>query len=110
MEPCLLLLLHQDAGHGYDLAQGLDGLGIHDVDPSLVYRMLRGLEEEGLVVSRWDTDSSFGPARRVYSLTEAGNAALLTWVDELRATDHVLHGFIQAFEEHMASSDGAFHK
>jgi len=109
MEPCLLLLLHRGPGYGYDLAQGLDELGIREVDPSLVYRMLRGLEEQGLVISRWDTDSSSGPARRVYSLTDLGDRALLEWVAELRETDRVLHAFVQAYEDHMENAAGAYH-
>ena len=105
MEPCLLLLLHRGPGHGYDLAQGLADLGLPGVDPSLVYRLLRDLEEAARVQSEWDTQATSGPARRVYRLTDTGDSVLADWVAELRETDRVLHGFIAAYEEHMSESE-----
>lgn len=106
MEPCLLLLLDRGPSHGYDLAQGLAELGLPGVDPSLVYRLLREMEETSLVESQWDTEVSSGPARRVYQLTSDGSALLAEWVAELRETDRVLHGFIAAYEEQrVATSD-----
>ena len=58
LEPCLLLLLHCNESHGYELIEGLNPFGFkqNPVDLSTVYRMLRGLEEKGFVTSRWDTE------------------------------------------------------
>lgn len=102
LEPCLLLLLHCDQAHGYELIEGLSpfGFGQNPVDLSTVYRMLRGLEEQGLVTSHWDTDSG-GPARRVYQVTEEGDRFLAWWVDDLRETDRVLHHFLETYDTHM---------
>jgi poly-beta-hydroxybutyrate-responsive repressor len=41
-----------------------------------LYRTLRQLEREGLVRSAWEAQAR-GPARRVYTLTDAGRA----WLD-----------------------------
>lgn len=102
LEPCLLLLLHCDEGHGYDLLEGLKQFGFdqNPVDSSTVYRMLRGLEERGFVTSRWDTDNA-GPARRVYQVTEDGDRYLAWWVNDLRETDRVLHHFLGRYDTHM---------
>jgi len=105
MEPCLLLLLRRGPSHGYDLAQGLAELGLPGVDPSLAYRLLRQMEEAGLVHSEWDTRVSSGPARRVYRLTPDGDALLADWVAELEGTDRVLHGFLAAYREQQAKTD-----
>ncbi|MEJ5199561.1 MAG: helix-turn-helix transcriptional regulator, partial [Anaerolineae bacterium] len=69
LEPCLLLLLRDDATHGYNLLDALDRFGFAPgtVDASVVYRILREMEGEGWVSSQWDTAGS-GPPRRVYSV------------------------------------------
>jgi PadR family transcriptional regulator, regulatory protein PadR len=102
LEPCLLLLLHCNEIHGYELLSGLNPFGFerNPVDLSAVYRMLRTLEDDGLVSSRWDTDSG-GPARRLYKITEAGDQYLASWVDDLRETDQVLHHFMDTYDAHM---------
>ncbi len=46
-------------------------LGLDRVDPGGLYRCLRAMDEEGLVVSTWEPSSS-GPARRLYELTDEG--------------------------------------
>jgi DNA-binding PadR family transcriptional regulator len=51
LEPCLLLLLHKRAAHGYELAEHIKPFGFdvrQSVDSSLVYRTLRALESGGM--------------------------------------------------------------
>ena len=71
LRSCLLLLIAERPSYGYDLLEGLTGLGMADVDAGGLYRTLRSMEKDGLVASRWD-DSEVGPKRRVYRLTEDG--------------------------------------
>jgi PadR family transcriptional regulator, regulatory protein PadR len=47
-------------------------------DPGTVYRALRQLEREGYISSWWDPKEQ-GPARRIYTLTDAGTDALKMW-------------------------------
>lgn len=102
LEPCLLLLLHCNEAHGYELMEGLEPFGFEQnpVDLSTVYRVLRALEEQGFVTSRWDTDGG-GPARRLYQITEDGDRYLAWWVQDLRETDRVLHHFLETYDTHM---------
>lgn len=111
-EAALLLLLHMRPTHGYGLMEGLQEIGFGDypLDSSVVYRTLRHLEHAGLVTSDWDTESTSGPPRRVYRLTEAGDHYLAAWVADLRATDEVLHGFLEAYDGHMQKGKGEHHK
>ena len=101
MEPVLLLILHREASHGYDLVSALEPFGLGDVAPGPVYRTLRQLEASGLVESEWETESSGGPARRVYRLTQAGHRHLADWAEELRETDSALHHFLAAYDRHV---------
>jgi len=107
LEPALLLLLHRNPSHGYGLAEGLRdmGLGAYPTDMSALYRILYDLEERGMVVSRRETKDTAGPPRRVYELTEEGDAHLSEWVEELRHTDRLLHRFFDAYEAHLTEHE-----
>lgn len=87
LRPALLTLLRRDSDHGYNLLQGLEELGIdtEGMDPSVVYRALRDMEEEGLVQSQWG-EESLGPRRRVYSVTGDGEDVASAWTEDLKRT------------------------
>jgi DNA-binding PadR family transcriptional regulator len=80
---------------------GLASIGFdqYPVDASTVYRTLDSLEAEGMVVSDRETESSLGPPRRVYRITRQGEELLRTWVSQLRATDRVLHRFLEEYDK-----------
>jgi len=75
LRPSILLLLKQDPSHGYTLIEDLRGEGLidDDLDSAVVYRYMREMEDEGLLVSDWDTTGGGAP-RRVYRVTPAGEA------------------------------------
>lgn len=100
VEPALLLLLHRGPGHGYGLMEGLRSLGLekYPIDSSAIYRALRRLENAGIVKSDWDTEIAAGPPRRMYTITALGEDYLADWVEDLKATDSVLHVFLDAYE------------
>ncbi len=75
LSPYLLLMLKQWNAHGYELMQKLMLFGFAPIDQATLYRTLRQLEKDGLVVSHWETAVK-GPAKRLYSLTESGETFL----------------------------------
>jgi PadR family transcriptional regulator PadR len=93
-EPALLLLLSGGPTHGYELLERLPPLlGEERVDVGNVYRALRALEEERLVVSEWSADLP-GPAKRTYTLTEEGGDVLNVWLESLEALRDELGSFV----------------
>jgi PadR family transcriptional regulator PadR len=95
----LLLLLRERPAHGYDLLERLPQLiGEERVDVGNLYRVLRSLEEQGLVASEWD-EALPGPAKRTYQLTEGGREALDRWAAALTETRTYIDGFLQRYEE-----------
>jgi DNA-binding PadR family transcriptional regulator len=95
VEPVVLLLLSERPMHGYELLERVPGL-LRDerrLDLGNLYRLLRSLEEEGIVDSEWDSGLP-GPAKRVYRLTDAGRALLAGWIGALRDARGVLDAFI----------------
>lgn len=78
---CILLLLAEERSHGYGLPERVKQLMPRwDLSPGNLYRELRRMAADGLVVSVWEASQTRGPARRVYEITEAGRAALDQWV------------------------------
>ena len=75
LRACILLLLEERPGHGYDLLTRLEPLGFERSNPGRVYRALRWLESAGFVQPNWET-TGVGPARRVYELSASGRHAL----------------------------------
>jgi poly-beta-hydroxybutyrate-responsive repressor len=89
--------------HGYQILQTLTIMGLAAFDPSTVYRTLRRLEKDGLIMSDWDTGDS-GPAKRVYSLTEDGEDFLKTWASALQQYQSILSKFFEVYAEHIGQS------
>lgn len=92
--PCLLLLLGERSGHGYELVERLKGFGFAESGTGPVYRELRRLEGGGLVRSTWQVSQTRGPARRVYSLTPLGGKALARCVDGAAQLSETLDDFL----------------
>jgi len=95
----ILLLLNERPGHGYDLLERLPPvIGEERVDVGNLYRVLRALEEQGLVASEWD-ETVPGPAKRTYELSDAGAAALERWAMALTETRTRIDSFLHRYEE-----------
>src|SRR4051794_30687867 len=99
VEPALLLLLREHPMHGYELLERLPELGVAGrIDVGNVYRLLRRLEEEGIVTSEWSADLP-GPAKRTYELTKSGRALLDRWAEALRGARETIDGFLDRYDE-----------
>jgi poly-beta-hydroxybutyrate-responsive repressor len=101
----LLAFLRNWNAYGYQLAQQLAQAGLPAFDSGTVYRTLRQLERAGLVSSFWDTSES-GPARRMYSLTRAGDIFLTNWIDVLGRYQAVLRNTLQGMEQEAEDQAG----
>ena len=98
LRPFLLLLLREGAAHGYELLERLRGLGLDytEQDVGYVYRTLRAMENAGLISSEWDT-AGCGPAKRVYVLTDQGQAELANWAEALERIKESLEVFLHLY-------------
>src|SRR5204863_6884714 len=62
-----------------------------------LYRVLRALEEDGLVRSEWQADAP-GPAKRTYELSPEGRRLLDEWAAALRRSRERIDGFLERYE------------
>ncbi len=84
IETALLITLIEESGHGYALVERVQQL-VGDqlrVDAGSIYRVLRTLEETGMISSAWEP-SAAGPLRRTYTVEPPGRELLRSWADFL---------------------------
>lgn len=93
----LLLLLHEDESYGYGLRQALDERDVR-ADAGALYRVLRALERDGLLQSRW-MKSAAGPRRRFYRLTARGRRSLDELAGAIAATRDHHATFLRIYEQ-----------
>jgi PadR family transcriptional regulator PadR len=91
------------------LIEELRGLGLADMDPSAIYRTLRGMEEKGWVTSSWDEEQTQGPPRRVYHLTASGDEVLGWWMQDLQETHGMIDHILGTYSRHMEEGEGDYH-
>ena len=94
--PVVLLTLQEWNSYGYELMQRTATFGFEAMSPGTLYRTLRRMEENGLCKSEWET-SKGGPARRVYSITEAGEAYLDFWAEALEQYRRNMDAFFRLY-------------
>jgi len=94
--PILLLMLREWSSYGYELMEKMATFGLNAMNPGTFYRTLRQMEKDGMVSSCWDT-SEGGPARRMYSITEAGEAYLKYWAESLNQYQQMMETFFRLY-------------
>jgi PadR family transcriptional regulator, regulatory protein PadR len=95
--PVALVILREEPSHGYKLVERLDEFGFEQTNLGTMYRRLRHMEEEeGLCKSEWETPEG-GPARRIYSVTDAGEEYLAAWAEGCKRYQDVMGGFFRAY-------------
>jgi len=93
VRPYVLALLSKGPAHGYALLEQLAKAGV-EPDHSVVYRVLNGMEKEGLVISRRAAGSA-GPTRWEYELTAAGRVCLHRWRQSLTDYRAAIDGLLR---------------
>ena len=94
--PVMLLSLREWNSYGYELLERVAAFGFESMNPGTMYRTLRHMEENGTVKSKWET-SGAGPARRMYTITAAGEAYLALWATSLKQYQQTMDAFFKLY-------------
>jgi len=99
IQPSILMGLLSRPCYGYELINTIQQYGFIEgqAPPGMIYRHLRRMEEDGLVISRWDTKEA-GAAKRMYTITQDGREVLGFWIDYMKAQSKKLMGFVAMFD------------
>jgi poly-beta-hydroxybutyrate-responsive repressor len=102
--PVILLSLRDWNSYGYELMERSTRFGFDAMNPGTLYRTLRQMEKDGIVESSWET-SRGGPARRMYSITDAGKAYLDFWAKSLEQYQRTMDTFFRMYTGQPLSDD-----
>jgi PadR family transcriptional regulator, regulatory protein PadR len=93
LEYCVMALLAGGERYGFELVKALGEVDGMVTSEGTIYPILARMRRDGLVETTW-RESTAGPPRRYYELTDGGRAALDAFVAEWRrfrdAVDHVV--------------------
>jgi PadR family transcriptional regulator, regulatory protein PadR len=98
--PVALVLLQEENSYGYELMERIEEeFGFEQINAGLVYRALRQMENEGLCSSEWDVRAKEegGPPRRMYAVTEEGEAYLEAWAKACEKYHRLMDQFAQVY-------------
>ena len=94
--PVALVLLKEESSYGYELMGRIEEeFGFEQINPGSVYRALRQMENEGLCSSVWDlrTEEGGPSPRRMYAITDAGEAYLEAWAEACEKYHRLMEQF-----------------
>jgi PadR family transcriptional regulator len=95
--PLVLMSLWQaNSSYGYELIERTASFWEEALNPGTMYRTLRQMENNGDIQSTWQTNGN-GPARRMYSITDAGVAYLDLWLEALEQYQRNMDAFFQIY-------------
>ncbi len=91
LEYCILLILRKKPSYTNEIIEGLKGARLIVVEGTL-YPLLTRLKNDGLLSYEW-VESTQGPPRKYFSLTESGHATLLelesAWNELANSINHL---------------------
>jgi len=92
---CLLSIIDEEPSYGYEMVNKLRGRGLHLASEGSIYPLLSRLQKQAMIES-YLVQSSEGPARKYYRMSEQGRIALEQWrhdwVSFRDSVDEVLKG------------------
>jgi poly-beta-hydroxybutyrate-responsive repressor len=106
IQPSILMGLYIKPSYGYELIHNIQEFGFveGEAPPGMIYRHLRQLESDGLVISEWETRGT-GPAKRMYNLTSEGREVLGIWIEYLEKQISNLRNFVEMYRQSCKESE-----
>ena len=93
LEFCILSVIDRKEAYTSDIAEALKAADLLVVEGTL-YPLLSRLKNNGILTYRWE-ESTAGPPRKYFCLTEEGKQLLTQLRDEWRAISRSIHQITQ---------------
>lgn len=91
LEGCILSIIARGETYGYEILSKMEHYGFIDIGEGTLYPVLTRLDKNGFISSR-KQKSPFGPMRKYYSITDAGQEKLIRFKEEyMKITQQANH-------------------
>ncbi|NTU74348.1 PadR family transcriptional regulator [Candidatus Roizmanbacteria bacterium] len=97
-EPCILYLLLKKPSYGYEISKNLLRHCECQVNVGNLYKGLNRLVTQGYATKQ-TVDSSLGPTRVVYEITDSGKEYLKGWIDNLKKQQKTISKLIINYQQ-----------
>lgn len=95
LEGCIVKIISKKKTYGYEIVSQLHSYGFQDVGEGSTYPILVRLEKKKIISSIYK-ESSLGPKRKYYYLTDTGKEFLkefeTVWNDVKNSVDRIMKG------------------
>src|SRR3990172_859119 len=95
LDMCLMSIIDEEASYGYEMVKKLRDRGLDLASEGSIYPLLSRLQKQGMIES-YLVQSSEGPARKYYRMSNRGRSSLAQWRNDWTrfpdAVDGVLNG------------------
>ncbi len=78
LDMCLMSIIDEEASYGYEMVRKLRERGLDLASEGSIYPLLSRLQKQGMIES-YLVQSSEGPARKYYRMSDSGRSALQQW-------------------------------
>ena len=95
LDMCLMSIISEEASYGYEMVRKLRERGLDLASEGSIYPLLSRLQKQGLIEG-YLVQSSEGPARKYYRMSDQGTKTLSQWLENWYgfrdSVDAVLNG------------------
>lgn len=87
LESCILKVISYKETYGYEISQQLQEYGFSNISEGTIYPLLLRLEKNGLIMAKY-RDSTLGPKRKYFSISEKGQEELTVFLSNWKELEN----------------------
>lgn len=95
---CLMSIIDEEASYGYEMVRKLRSRGLDLASEGSIYPLLSRLQKQGMIEG-YLVQSSEGPARKYYRMSEEGRKNLHQWRNDWSGFSHAVDAVLNGVDQ-----------
>ncbi len=98
----ILRVIYEKPSYGYKIVESIEDLteGRHKIKLGSAYTLLRRMEKQGLLTSRWQKGEE-KPDKRIYQVTKKGEELLKNWLEVIIERRKMMNKMVKFYQKHL---------